>query len=344
MAAPGGRTAAFPQPDFALQTPRAERGDAIAVLLLDAENITLPEPAESWIAERCQYQIQTKIAFGNWRKLGNQDQNLHQRGYQMIHVPQGKNGADLKMTALGASMLVLDPKVKEVIVCSSDQDLNHLRQMLAAQGLKVYQVRRQNNTLTLVNGNPHAPQVFSLTPPIEAPSLSVGLQFLRAHLANSPEFSSPFNQLGCAFYQHFKVSLRQFISHHGYTQTPKAFLESQPDFVLLASEADRSLCIPLKAQLVAAQPQATPSKEAKDFTPRTLEIVSRGILKRLIQEQSTDKIRLEVIAVQFQKQHGQSIKSILKQHQLATSLPKFFQSLKGITVEQDGKYWLVSLQ
>lgn len=315
---------------------------AIALLLLDAENLNLPESAEAWIAECCQSSFQIKIAFGNWRKLGKRDQELHARGYQMIHVPPGKNEADLKMTALGAAMPGLAPRVKEVVICSSDRDLDHLKQALSSQGLKVYQVRRQDNALTLVNGKPQAPKVFPLTPPSKTPSLAEGLQFLKTQIASAPEQPIPFNQIGLAFYQHFKISLRQFINHHGFDQTPKAFLESQPDFLLATNEANQVLHICLKTQSTLVQPQSE-KQDPKSFTPRTLEIVSKGILKRLIREQLTNKIRLELIAAQFRKQYGQPITAILQQHKLDKSLPKFFQSIEGITVEWDGRYWLISL-
>jgi NYN domain len=90
----------------------------------------------------CKSTLQIKIAFANWRAIGKQrDGELNDRGYQMIHVPAGKNSADLKMTALGSSLFVAYPNVKEVFVCSSDSDLAHLCNTLRLHGLTAYAVR-----------------------------------------------------------------------------------------------------------------------------------------------------------------------------------------------------------
>jgi hypothetical protein len=346
----------FHVPEFALNaiatgeskvTAPEVRSSAIAVLLLDAENINLPEAAESWIAECCQCPIQIKVAFGNWRRLGSRDQELHQRGYQMIHVPRGKNGADFKMTALGAFMFVNNPRVKEVIVCSCDSDLNNLRQVLFAQGLGVYHVSRQHETLTLTNGTSQIPEEFSLTPPIEVPSLSEGLQFLREYLASTTDRVVPYVDVCSTFLQHFRVSLRQFVSHHGYTQSPKSFLENRPEFALLAAEGEQPLRLSLTESPsdapVAAPIQLTAAEAAREITLQNLEIASCNIMKRLMQVYATDRIRLDLVATHFKRQYGQSMSSILQQHQLGKSLPKAFLYFKGIKVEWNGDHWVVLL-
>ncbi|HEY9641709.1 MAG TPA: hypothetical protein V6C57_14575, partial [Coleofasciculaceae cyanobacterium] len=90
------------------QTPEddAEAPGAIAILLLDAENIKLSAEEEQFLQNSCNYSIQIKIAFANWRNMGKYDLDFHARGYQLIHVPAGKNSADMKMTAIGSSIFV----------------------------------------------------------------------------------------------------------------------------------------------------------------------------------------------------------------------------------------------
>ena len=91
--------------------------------------------------------------------MGKKDAEFHQRGYQLIHVPPGKDSADLKMATVGASIFVHYPTAKEIFVCSSDRALTHLSNTLQAHGLTVFQVRKQIDKIIVLkakrtSGNP----------------------------------------------------------------------------------------------------------------------------------------------------------------------------------------------
>ncbi|MFM9265107.1 NYN domain-containing protein [Tychonema sp. BBK16] len=133
------------------KSSECDRG--ISILLLDAENLKLDVNAEKFLASRCNYPLQVKIAFANWKKptTGKLDIELYDRGYELIHVPGGANSADGKMIAFGAAILYRYPAVKQVFVCSSDGLLNHLCNQLQNQGLTVFRVRRQNAVLSVEN-------------------------------------------------------------------------------------------------------------------------------------------------------------------------------------------------
>ncbi|MHC5825037.1 MAG: IS1/IS1595 family N-terminal zinc-binding domain-containing protein, partial [Nostoc sp.] len=79
----------------------------ISLLLLDAENLKLDVNSELFLASVCNYPLQVKMAFANWKNpsMGKQDIELYNRGYQLVHVPEGKNSADAKMIAIGACVL-----------------------------------------------------------------------------------------------------------------------------------------------------------------------------------------------------------------------------------------------
>ncbi|MBD2246116.1 hypothetical protein [Nostoc sp. FACHB-888] len=79
----------------------------ISLLILDAENLKLDINSELFLASICEYSLQGKIAFANWKNpsIGKQDIELYNRGYQLLHVPEGKNSADAKMIAFGACVL-----------------------------------------------------------------------------------------------------------------------------------------------------------------------------------------------------------------------------------------------
>jgi len=125
----------------------------IAILLLDAENLKLKVNTEQFLASLCDYPLQVKIAFANWKNpsIGKLDAELYDRGYELIHVPGGANSADGKMIAFGAAILYRYRDVRQVFVCSSDGLLNHLCNQLQNQGLTVFRVRRQNSVLSVEN-------------------------------------------------------------------------------------------------------------------------------------------------------------------------------------------------
>jgi hypothetical protein len=125
----------------------------IAILLLDAENLKLKVNTEQFLAGLCDYPLQVKIAFANWKNpsIGKLDAELYDRGYELIHVPGGANSADGKMIAFGAAILYRYRDVRQVFVCSSDGLLNHLCNQLQNLGLTVFRVRRQNSVLSVEN-------------------------------------------------------------------------------------------------------------------------------------------------------------------------------------------------
>lgn len=150
----------------------------IAVLLLDIENLKLDLETEQFLATLSQHPLQVKIAFANWKttSLAKQDLDLYDRGYQLIHVPEGKNGADAKMISFGASIFFHYPNIREVFVCSSDGILNHLCHELQNQGITVYWVRRQNRIINVENRNTGETNHYSLTIKAEIPSLEAFVQ------------------------------------------------------------------------------------------------------------------------------------------------------------------------
>ena len=88
----------------------------ITVLLLDAENIQISLETEQFLTTVCNYPIQIKIAFANWQSMGKKDIEFHNRGYDLIHVPGGKDNAEGKTIAFGSTIYEYYPKVKEVLV------------------------------------------------------------------------------------------------------------------------------------------------------------------------------------------------------------------------------------
>ena len=146
----------------------------IAILLLDVENLKININAEQFLASISEYPLQVKIAFGNWKNssLSKYDVELFERGYQLIHVPEGKNSADAQMMSMGAAIGRQYSDAKAVFVCSSDWLLTHLCNSLQNQGLTVYRVRKQlDNILSIENRNTLEVRDYSLKIATEIPPL-----------------------------------------------------------------------------------------------------------------------------------------------------------------------------
>lgn len=145
----------------------------ISMLLLDAENLKIDNKTEQFLAGLSKFPLQVKIAFANWRNpsIGQQDVDFHKRGYNLIHVPGGKDSADAKMIAKGISLCWYYPNIQEIFICSSDSLLVNLCNELQNNGLTVYRVCRQGTTLSIENRNTGETYYYSLAVGAEIPDL-----------------------------------------------------------------------------------------------------------------------------------------------------------------------------
>ncbi|MEW6491229.1 MAG: NYN domain-containing protein, partial [Cyanobacteriota bacterium] len=190
----------------------------IAILLLDAENLQLDANTEKVLARMCTYPIQIKIAFANWRNMGKQDVEFHNRGYELIHVPAGKDSADVKMATVGSSIFVHYPTAKEVLVCSSDGVLTHLCTTLQTHGLTVYQVRRKGDIITVFNTQTQQTQTHSLKPISEIPPWEDFIKHLRALIQSEQKRTNiqwiKLARISALFQEKYNLSITQVMSHH----------------------------------------------------------------------------------------------------------------------------------
>ena len=199
------------------KSSECDRG--ISILLLDAENLKLDFNAEKFLASLCNYSLQVKIAFANWKKptTGKLDAELYDRGYELIHVPGGANSADGKMIAFGAAILYRYPAVKQVFVCSSDGLLNHLCNQLQNQGLTVFRVRRQNAVLSVENlltgdTNHYSCKREEQVPTFEELANQVG-DFLKAEHKSIDERIARFSSVAELFQERRAVAFNSTTSH-----------------------------------------------------------------------------------------------------------------------------------
>ncbi|MEG5001854.1 NYN domain-containing protein [Microcoleus sp. B4-D4] len=191
----------------------------IAILLLDAENLKLNVYTEQFLASLCDYPLQVKIAFANWKNqsIGKLDAELYDRGYELIHVPGGSNSADGKMIAFGAAILYRYRDVRQVLVCSSDGLLNHLCNQLQNQGVTVFRVRRQNSVLSVENCQNGESKHYSCEREEEIPSFeelaNQVAELLKAEHKSIDERIARFSTVAELFQERRTVAFNSTTSH-----------------------------------------------------------------------------------------------------------------------------------
>ncbi len=338
------------------------------LLLVDAENMHPPAVLESHLQALAQYPIRYRLAFGNWRTLGNRDQEFYRRGYQMIHVPSRKNSADIKMS-LDASLISLHhPSIREVFICSADSDLLHLGHTLLRQGMMPYQVSHNAQGFEVFNLATQTKQRFSLptdTPENPGPGASpppspdptphvpssltqmkswlriLVLQEQQAH----PSQPVTIGRLGALFRERNHIAPNQVLQTYGDVATLKQLLEADPSFVLTPLDATTvqvalhppptAADMPLDAS--PAQPAPGPITNAQ-----TLEQAVFSVLTGLL-SQPEGTVPLSVLGSTFAQVYRQPMSQALKQIGEPKKLPTFLAKCSSLRLERKGENWHVGL-
>jgi NYN domain len=338
---------------------RAQK-QSIAILLLDAENIQLCAEEEKFLESCCSHSFQVKIAFANWRAIGKQrDVELNDRGYQMIHVPAGKNSADLKMTALGSSLFVAYPNVKEVFVCSSDSDLAHLCNTLRLNGLTAYAVRRGTSSLQVINTT--TGKSFSHIPPVPAPvilPLEDCLNGIKVLIRSQQQLiSSPWVEtawLAKKFHETYGFSLNQLVSHHLPEKKAKdLFLDRPEEFVIHQVVGQKVTYISLfaspKQDVPLSPPPITPTvpiaEEKSSLSIRSKQQLEKALLK--VFKSTTAKTNAKSLLMndllsEFRKQQENSLRYFLDTLNIKGKALVFLKSCQKFELRQVGNVWQVS--
>lgn len=332
----------------------------IAILLLDAENLQLDTNTEKFLAGVCSYPIQIKVAFANWRNMGKHDIEFHGRGYELIHVPAGKDSADVKMATVGSSIFVHYPTAKEVLVCSSDGVLTHLCTTLQTHGLTVYLVRKQGENLTVLNSKTSQAKTYSLKSVQEIPSLEDFLvqlvELIKAEQKRTKNQWIKLERISRLFQEKYKLLLNQVISHHLPSKKVRDFFIEHPaHFVVHQISAQAEIYINLFepystnfTQVNQSQQQAEPKANAKSTVVISSRTELEQILIKMIEAATNQSpgsyMPITILGTQFQRKYSQSVTIILKKLQLNVKLSKFLQSCKTFELRQTEKGWEVAVR
>lgn len=294
----------------------------IAILLLDVENLKINSEIETFLASIASYQLQAKIAFANWKNpsLGKQDIDLYERGYQLVHVPDGKDGADAKMMTMGANLLRYYPNLKEIFVCSGDGILNHLCNELQNQGLTVYWVRRQGQILHIENRNTQKYIYYSLPLSMEIPSLTDVVQQIETLIKTEREaIEDKLNNL---------VAIANLFQQRCHLE----FQHEQPIKEEVKSHTDKATDTNTKTEHVVT----------KDINSQAeLEIILLDIINSTSTSPKTH-LSVSKLGTELQKRCGKSPNAIVKKLKLGSSFIKFLQSSSLFTLKLNGKEYEIS--
>jgi hypothetical protein len=340
------------------------------LLLVDAENMNPPAALEAHLQSLAQYPIRYRLAFGNWRTLGQRDQEFYRRGYQMIHVPSGKNSADIKMS-LDASLISLHhPSIREVFICSADSDLLHLGHALLRQGMIPYQVSHDPQGFKVFNLAAQTQQRVSIptnppgnrspgTPlgqppsPDPVPHLPASLAQMKSWLRilvlqeqqAHPNQPVTIGRLGTLFRERNHIAPNQVLQTYGDVATLKQLLETDPGFVLTPIDATTvqvalhpppaTADIPLEANL--AQPFTGPITNGQTLEQAVLSVLT-GLLA-----QPGGTVSLSVLGSTFAQVYRQPMSHVLNHIGEPKKLPTFLAKCASIRLERKGESWHVGL-
>ncbi|BAY80716.1 hypothetical protein NIES267_01730 [Calothrix parasitica NIES-267] len=204
---------------------------AITALLLDAENIPLTPETEQFLTKFCTNPIQIKIAFANWQSMGEKDAEFYDRSYDLIHVPYGKDNADGKMIAFGSTIDEYYPKVKEILVCSSDNVMTSLCEHLQHKGLTVFQVTQHLSNLTILNGKTKETQNHTILPSIEK-LLSQIKEIIEAQERQTSNQWIKLSKICKLFKEKHSFGVNKVVSHHLPGKNIKNIFVHKPEFVI----------------------------------------------------------------------------------------------------------------
>lgn len=340
-----GEIAATISPPLAIPTNLRQHNETcerspqgIAILLLDAENLKLDINAEKFLAGLSHYPLQVKIAFANWRNhtIGKQDAELYERGYQLIHVPGGQNSADAQMIAMGVSISRYYPNAKEVFVCSSDWLLTNLCNELQIQGITVYRVRRQDNSLSINNRNTGESRQYSLTIGTEIPSFEKFVEkieeLINAEHESITERLARLSTVTTLFQERRNLTLNGHRSNGSSAADRNQ--DSPPPVVQPESTPptfDKAAVEAKNAETNTSSPSIKSINSKEDFEQTVVEIIAS-----MKANSPLEKVSVTKLSAALQLICGEPANSVVKKLKIGGNFTKFLQSCTTFKIENTG--------
>jgi O6-methylguanine-DNA--protein-cysteine methyltransferase len=290
--------------------------------------------------------------------MGKQDVEFHGRGYELIHVPAGKDSADVKMATVGSSIFVHYPTAKEVLVCSSDRVLSHLCTTLQTHGLTVYLVRKRGDIITVFNNKTNQTHTHSLKCIAEIPSIEQAITKIKEIIKLEQERTSnqwiKLAKISSLFQEKFQLTLSQVVATHFPGKRARdIFSENPQDFVVHQLSEQSELYISLFAVSQGEVGALNDSNleldtKSKDLiqinSQKELEQALIKIVEAATAQSPGSYLPINTLGTQFQRQYGQPVTAVIKKLQLKCNFIKFLQSCSIFELKQTDKGWGVALR
>lgn len=329
----------------------------IAVLLLDAENLQISTETEKFLTTVCTYPIQIKIAFANWCSRGKLDVELHERNYDLIHVPVGKDNADGKMITFGSAIHERFPNTKEVLVCSSDKVMTNLCNLLQQKGLTVYQVSKHGDNITILNRKSGKNLVYSPQFHPKISSIEKFINTLKELIKEEQKCTSSswvnFDSICRKFQEKYKVSINQVVSTHFsgkkaqdiFIDYPQVFsghqISNKTELYITLFELPQEPKINCEKSGNAIIVTHQYSSSINSITE--LEQALIAILKNLINQSKEGYVIQGTLGVELHKRYGEGISKILERLQFDGNFTKFLESSKLVKLDKTEKNYRITL-
>ncbi|NET02563.1 MAG: NYN domain-containing protein [Sphaerospermopsis sp. SIO1G1] len=329
----------------------------IAVLLLDAENLQINTNTEKFLATVCHLPIQVKIAFANWSNRGKLDIELHERGYDLIHVPAGRDNADGKMIAFGASIHELYPNAKAVFVCSSDKVMTNLCNHLQQHGLIVYQVSQHGENINIINNKTGETTVHNIKPSPELPSINQFITQLKTILQAEKKLRGvcwmKLSQLVQNYKHQYQLSVSLIVSRYLPGKQFRDILINYPaDFVIHQIDDGGEVYVSLftNDSFTTVHQDAVLNGTNSNLglvvvnieSPLDLETAIKNILMELSAKSENRTFDISILASKFKQKYNKPITEQMKELQIGGSFVKFLQSCSSLEVTFNENKWEVS--
>ncbi|AFY57681.1 hypothetical protein Riv7116_5298 [Rivularia sp. PCC 7116] len=208
-----------------------QQHSTIAALLIDAENTEITTETEQFLTDFSTSPIQIKIAFANWQNMGTKDNEFHQRDYDLMHVPCCQDNADQKIIAFGWTIDKYFPKVKEVLLCASDNVMKNLCNYLQDKDLTVYHVSQHASNLTILNGTTNETHNHTILPSIEKLLCQIK-EIIEEQITEKSNQWIKLSKICKLFKEKYSFGINKVVSHHLPGNNVKNIFVNKPEFVI----------------------------------------------------------------------------------------------------------------
>ncbi|MEM6752890.1 MAG: hypothetical protein AAF630_07980 [Cyanobacteria bacterium P01_C01_bin.38] len=313
----------------------------IAALLLDAQNIQITPETEQFLTENYANSIQIKIAFANWQGMGKKDMEFHNRGYDLIHVPCGKENAEEKIIAFGLTIDKYYPKVKEVLVCSSDNVMTHLCSRLQQKGLTVYQVTQESSNLKILHGKTNETRNHTILPSIEKLLCQIK-EIIEEQIVTTSNQWIQLSIICKLFKEKYGFGINKVISHHLPGKNVKNIFVNKPLFVIHQIPEHPEIYITLFNK---------PTQQKVNNNIKLLTIESKSdleqaliqIITKLVGQDPDNYIPIYTVSERFDKKYGKAVTKTLKQLNMSGNFVNFLKSCNSLKLKKTGNIWQVAV-